>query len=86
MTTTYQVPAHIQQKFEAKARVMCANAIGETKTMRLDRKTTQTGVIVEASLDRIVNTGRAWEAVFKVVMECGAAKVRKEFFCRTLPQ
>ena len=34
----------------------------------------------------IVNTGRAWEAVFKVVMECGAAKVRKEFFCRTLPQ
>lgn len=85
MTAT-QVPAHIQQKFEAKARVMCANAIGETKTMRLDRKTTQTGVIVEASLHEIWNTGRAWEATFKIVMECGASKTRREFICRTLPQ
>lgn len=84
--TVQQVPAHIQQKFAAKAKAMCEAAIGQTKTMRLDRKTTQTGVIVEAGLHEIWNTGRAWEATFKIVMECGANRTRKEFICRTLPQ
>ena len=81
MTTIAQMEANMT----ARAQPLMAACIGLKKTMRFDKNTTQTGVIIDCVLDRIENTGRALEAVFKITMECGTAKAHKVFFCRKLP-
>lgn len=79
------ISSNVVDSLVRRAQPMLEGCIGQAKTMRLDKKTTQSGIIVSAEIDRIVNTGRAAEVVFKIVMECGSAKTRREFFCRHLP-
>lgn len=69
-----------------RGRAMCARAIGQPKTIRLDAKTTRTGTIVEAEPARAQRYGASWEVIFRVVLECGAAKARHEYHCRELPR
>ena len=63
----------------------CAAAIGQQMTVRLDRKRTTTGVIVEAEPWRIRTRTRTAIVQAKIVMECGVAKARREFFVERLP-
>jgi hypothetical protein len=64
---------------------MLAGCIGAAKTIRIDAKTTQTGRIVEAAIDRIRQRGLSYEVVFVITMECGVAKALREFRCLHLP-
>lgn len=78
--------ADAQARLFPRARSMCAEAIGLPKTMRLDAKSTRSGTIIEAEPARVQLFGRSWCVVFRVVLECGAARARHEFFCRELPR
>jgi hypothetical protein len=79
------ISADIKAKLTAKAAPMLLACIGETKTMRLGPKLTQSGVIVAAEIDSFSHTGRAVEVLFRVTLECGSAKARHQFVCRRLP-
>lgn len=63
----------------------CLRAIGKQKTMRLDKKTTITGTIVEARFHGVRVRSASVVAQFKIVLECGPAKSRREFICEILP-
>lgn len=71
--------------FFAKTEAMCRDAIGCDYRVRTDRKTVVGGVIRECNVARIDNDGWKLRAVFHVVMECGAAKTRREFDVTKLP-
>jgi hypothetical protein len=82
-----QERAAAEARLFPRGRAMCARAIGQPKTMRLDAKSTRTGTIVEAEPARAQRyRGGRWEVIFRIVLECGAAKARHEYHCRELPR
>ena len=63
----------------------CSHSIGEQLTVRLDRKRTVAGVIIEAQPWRLRLRRRSAIVQAKVIMECGVNKARREFFVEKLP-
>ena len=80
-----RIPAQMAARLQAKAQPMLAACLGQRKTMRIDKKTTVSGVIVKAEIDSIEDWGRTARVIFKVTLECGAAKALREFRCQELP-
>lgn len=83
----------VEADLKAKAAVMASQAIGKSLTIRLAAKnrpsrsavSTVTGTIVECEFGRFDYTLAKATVVFRVVMECGPNKVRRETFVKNLP-
>lgn len=60
-------------------------AIGESLTIKRDKRHRVTGTIVNAEPHRWTQRGRREHVVFRIIMECGTAKVRKTFYVTKLP-
>lgn len=64
-----------------------ARAIGQRLAVRLDRKTTVSGIVTAVDFGYIHHTPRGVVAYFKVEIECfGAAKARRVVHISRLPQ
>lgn len=83
----------IEAGLKAKAAVYAREALGKPLTIRLAAQnrpsrasvSTVTGTIVECEFSRFdYNLAKA-TVVFRVVMECGPNKVRRETFVKSLP-
>lgn len=77
--------ARIRQNLQDRSIQACHRAIGKQKTMRLDKKTTITGTIVSAEFAGMRVRAASAVAKFKIILECGPAKIRREFICEILP-
>ena len=71
---------------ENRARRAAPSAIGLPYKIRTAPKRYVSGTIIEAEFARIRTEGTTRTAIFRIVMECGANKVRREFHCATLPR
>lgn len=76
---------------ELHAGEMAKKAIGLPFTIKLAdsgraNKVTVAGTIVDCCVGYVRTNGRHREAIFKVTMECGPNKVRREFHVRKIPQ
>jgi hypothetical protein len=80
-----------EQNLIDRANSMGKNAVGLSYTIKLAdpgraNKVTVSGVIVECGFGYFTRTSTKLQAVFKVVMECGQNKVRREFHVLRVPQ
>lgn len=65
----------------------CEDAIGKPFQVRTGKKSVQAGTIVECTVHDVVRCGaRSIKARFKVVMECGVNKVRREYIVDRIPR
>ncbi len=71
---------------EQRARWLAAGAVGITYTIRTGEGAGVTRKIVEASFIGWRPRGRSSIAQFRVVMECGEAKLRRTFVLERLPR
>ena len=72
-------------RLESKAFHLCRRSIGRKMSVRREDGIISEGVIVEASFAGVRNRNRSVVSQFKVVMECGVKKVRREFTVERLP-
>jgi hypothetical protein len=82
----------IEQGLRARGVPMIARAIGRSLSVRLDPGPSKafrhvvTGTIVAAEFARVRYCPRSAVAVFKVTLECGVNKVRREVHVSQLPR
>lgn len=62
------------------------DAIGCRMTIRLDRKRTVAGVIVDCCFGYFDREPGRVTGVYRVELSCGAAERRREFFVRRVPR
>jgi len=77
---------HFSSRQLSRAGNICSNAVGMTLKVRRSKTACVTGTIIEASPSHVTFKGRTAHLVFKVVMECGEAKARKEVHVCQLPR
>ncbi len=75
----------IKERSRIKGEQLAQRAIGEPFKVRIDKNATVTGVIVECELKKVYIDGRKIRGQYRVVMECGSAKARQQFFVSAIP-
>lgn len=71
-------------RFCVKAGSHARRKIGSPITVRLEKNVRVSGVVVEADVYKLRNRGRSTVAQFRVVIESGEAKARRELFIEGL--
>ena len=79
MDTIEAMKARIQAKAES---IVARVAVGDKFTVRLDKKTTVTGIIKSARVDRVRVFGNSGDAVFGVTLVLPNGKDRELFVSR----
>lgn len=65
---------------------MRARAMGRMLSVRLDRKTTLCGEVIDVAIHGVRETSTALTVVFAVQLECGSAKVHRTVHVTKLPR
>jgi hypothetical protein len=74
------------QDMASRADQMCRNAIGKEMRIKQTNRLAITGTILEAKPLGMRNRGRSTIQQFEVILECGLAKVRRDFIVEALPR
>lgn len=74
-----------EQRLLSKVPAMRSAALGLPFGIRTDKNTVVRGTVKDVEFGYFTSTGRTLRVVFKVTMECGAAKALRTFNCEALP-
>lgn len=86
MIPTAEHCRRVAASVRSRAETMTSRAIGKTFAVRESKTVVVRGTIVECEVAGVGAAGRSMVAQFRIVMECGSAKVRREFLVGRIPQ